>query len=609
MSSEKDNDLGNPTLRSNWPDEPETLEEFETWIDKTREGLLKWLEKTRNDAQEEQAKKEVLQETNEAAECWAKFEPHTDVQTGTIHDDEAQREMEEAMGKQQTSLNSVHKKHQTEIKHEKRMLAESCWEDFLYYQNVWNRKGFRLNKNYFLNKREHDAASEVIGLGKEVRDPNKAKKRVAPRNLDWRDHMIMLYIKFQLGYRKNMPKLIEPENAHRYSQPSRGTTNTALGNGQQRFVHLELRFPRKRRTVPDVTEMEEYSPDSEKAMDDQLIENEEWEPIKWQLDDSSYKALQEVKERKYRSDPRTKALLPRDHVLHHGSTETSFDWPTSFDSAEWGNHAAVTAKRKRYIFEEITGEKSASDEGHNDTNDELPRKRKKIDRRPRYSQTIGDKPGPVFIYDRDKNGTVKFSKQTKEGLGHWEQRMIRQEVFQTNEDGSRIRLPDDHCIQNEFEVHNVRFEDLEDINQQDIRPNKPQEGGEGKELSDDETQDRVTSNKNFAWSGTNNPSQIGKAARRTGRSDNLSAFGIDSDGDESDSDDNGDLFTISYRDGSVAMKSRMSKHASRLLDRLTSELGEFPPLNVEKTLSLVKAGTSYEEIEQEYLIWARLYNE
>lgn len=620
------------------------MEQLETWISNTRDALYIWLQQACDRAEDGPSKTAIASRTKSTDEVWAKFESKTDVQTGTIYEESEQQEMLESMKEEATAHRKVHDKLVTYHRHVERMCAESSWEDFLYYQNVWNRKDFNPFNEFYMTKadrviqeaqikkqKKKAAAKENNEKPKNNEDRSKAEvaqflKKLPPRPVLrvseaetkrlyvhcrlWRNHMIQLYTKHKLAYRKRMPSTIEPDKAHRYSQPPRGTVNKALDSGKQRSTHLELRFPRRKRVVLDTSEVEEHYPKKSKLRENDKIGEEGWECISFELDDEACKRLQHEKEAKNRKDPLTQALRPVDHVLHHGSMDTSFNWPTSFDNPEEGGRIAMTTMRKRYIFENTPCAKDNNDDRTTDMTDGVCRKLRKIQKAPRYKRAVEKKTGIMFYYDSNADGTVVGRDSSGSWMGKWKEGNIEVEKgFETNNKRERIRLPDRYSFQNEFQVHNKGVEDLPNIDLQEFRANRPEEGGQGHELSADEADDYVETNKHFRLSGNNHPTEVESGL---GNGENVrwsSAPVIDSNSHDSESDDEGDLFTLSYNECSGKTDHYTKTSMENFWNRLGRAFGKFPPLTLEKLVGLIEQGTSEEEIEDEYLIWMNLYKD
>ena len=573
--------LLNPTRPENWPPKPKTPKELERWMVQTKGALLEWLTSARGRAQDSPCEKKISEYTKRFDNVWQGFESKTDMQTGTIYKRSDQIQMICVMEEQKQARKQLHESlatwhHYTEYKY-----AEASWEDFLFYQNVWNRKGFDPDQQFYITKIDRDIARRMAKKGEAKAFVTSRADEVAHRNpsaspsvdepwfnkelvddffakyyCEWRNHVIELYIKFKLGYRKHMPEVIDPEIAHRYSQSIRDTTNQSSERGRQRSSHLDAQFPRRKRKNPRAREVEERSVKKTRKAENDRSGSDMWEPIEWRLDDEACKRIQGEKELIYRKDPCTKALLPANHVLHHGCLETSFDWPTSFDSPAWGDSVSVTAIRRKYVFEKIPGAEDISDDKKMYKRNVEGKKIIKLDTRPRYRKVSAKRPRKVFTYGRNDDGTVVGRHRDGYWLGHWEDREIGEEEFEVTGNNIRTRLPARYCIENEFRILIVPAGDLPGFERLDIRPDRPEEGGKRAEWSASEEEDCVSANANFEWSATNNPDQAD--TRSEGEESGSSIFnrGDTSNDNDPGSEVEGDLFTLSYEEYLTTNRAR-----------------------------------------------------
>jgi hypothetical protein len=283
--------LVNPTLPENWPPEPSTSEEFQAWLRLTKAALQKWLTEAAAAAQDTSTANTIRDYTTEADRRWEPFERQTDVETGEIYDEIQRAVMETAAEAEEQRRADLHQQHETWRKFAEYRYAQAAWEDFLYFQNVWNRRNYEPLKIYSetasgrRGARIRRAFEQVMRPeGKEsasdgdVMSKAKAGRKKTTREYGlerapilgtpdqdrmdrthdnwsnepffgvysrWLYHMIGLYTAARLGYRKRVPHVVAPEDAHRYTQPPRGTTPQALRSYVNHGLHLEERFPRK----------------------------------------------------------------------------------------------------------------------------------------------------------------------------------------------------------------------------------------------------------------------------------------------------------------------------------------------------------------------------
>ena len=145
-----------PIHPDNWLPSPNTQAEFEEWILKTTQALKAWLEATQSNFIRENEVVKAFDALNDRiAGAWAKHEPKTDVQTGTMERKDKQR-MRAAMKTLKNEKDKFHKLHRTWYWHVERKHAHMAWEDFLYYQNVWNRRYLDPSKTFYLTARERE---------------------------------------------------------------------------------------------------------------------------------------------------------------------------------------------------------------------------------------------------------------------------------------------------------------------------------------------------------------------------------------------------------------------------------------------------------------------
>jgi hypothetical protein len=105
----------------------------------------------------------------------------------------------------------------------------------------------------------------------------------------------------------------------------------------------------------DVNEVEEIRRHpSSRQKDGVLGRRGKMDPIYWTLDEEAYTEEKEQIEATsgFDANPQTLELLPERHITHHGSTETSFNWSTSFDSPNGDTVIPKTGIKRVYVFDE-----------------------------------------------------------------------------------------------------------------------------------------------------------------------------------------------------------------------------------------------------------------
>jgi hypothetical protein len=640
-------DLVNRTLHVNWSRQsaPTNEDEFEQWMEATKKALLKWLRESRSAAQNEESRRQVIEFNRSAKAEWKKYKALTDVQTGDIHNKGDQDSMEKAMASVKKRRVALHESLGTWHKYVEYRHAQQAWEDFLYYQNVWNRKGDGFKDRYFETAAERRAAEHAknSGGGKQGANrfelvytisgtpgSNDMKRTHLAQNAyekaydTWYPEMIKVFKTFRLGYRKQIPAMLDPKTAHRYTKPPRGTTPDHLLRYRKRIRHLEERFPRRKRKEIDQMEIEEARRRRhERQIDNAQARKGHMEPIHWSIDNDQFQDVwiaQESAERttvnkekvpSFALDKRTKRLLPRDHQLHHGCEETSFDWPTSFESASWGDTLSKTGIRSNVkVYEEVTDE---YDEDTDESVNKKKRKRKqyKHDKsgnkilalsRGRYKMHIVKKPGDVFVCDTDKDSTVLGRDREGSWNGRWTKGEVEEREFELDADGERIPEPEKQILRRVYTTTVISPEEPGVTRRG--RHGEVDDNGEDKmdQLSEDEGIDvdkaRKTST-NYKLSGNENPAQVGNPTVWSDEDDD-----VDSDGsrsEEEESDDEGDLFKQSYEECSGRGKCPKQR-ARELHERLVAEIGILSWWDESKTLAFCKKKTDKAIWEQYALL-------
>jgi hypothetical protein len=552
-----------PIFPDNWPPEPETEAAFEDWLAKTRSALKDWLDRTRRQAQDnEPATAEVAECTAKAGEIWSIYEPITDMQTGTIHDKDENEKMNSAMAQVRTEGRKLHKLHHTWYKHLERRYADMCWEDFLYYQNVWNRKHFVPAKEYFETQAEKDSAklnnketneqedkgrTRSKAKGKTKRQhPKPSKAKASKKNLyrpkedmkipyseddhdgglkrlhfAWHTNMLLLYTRFKLGHRKQIPDAVDPDNAHRYSQSLRGTNSRATSPYQTRSKHLVASFSRRKRKAGQTNE------------------------TTIQIDEEALKRCK--KDDEDRQDPsNTRALLPSGHVTYHGSKASSFDWPTSFEADAWGDQITVVESKKNYLYEQDSNIEDLSETERSRRTDATGRVRQ-IEKKPRYKMIPSKPPRQIeeFVPSRNADGTIK-GRDTKGRMIGTTVKKTKDEMVFKLVNGERVELPPRFAFERTFRVRVKTASEL------GSRKTILADAGKRNELSDSEDEDHPKTSVYYQWSGNANPDRLGGALDEEMESGVESLIGSDPGESEDDSEDDQDVFRKAYEEGIVA---------------------------------------------------------
>jgi hypothetical protein len=640
--------LVNPTLPENWPPEPSTSEEFQAWLRLTKAALQKWLTEAAAAAQDTSTANTIRDYTTEADRRWEPFERQTDVETGEIYDEIQRAVMETAAEAEEQRRADLHQQHETWRKFAEYRYAQAAWEDFLYFQNVWNRRNYEPLKIYSetasgrRGARIRRAFEQVMRPeGKEsasdgdVMSKAKAGRKKTTREYGlerapilgtpdqdrmdrthdnwsnepffgvysrWLYHMIGLYTAARLGYRKRVPHVVAPEDAHRYTQPPRGTTPQALRSYVNHGLHLEERFPRKRRVQIDVNEIEEqYRGNTERARDIDLDGADGMKPICWKINEEAYENLRVDTEVKsgFSTNPRTLRLLPKDHKIHHGSRETTFYWPTSFDSPEWGGDVAVTAVRRGYAYEEISDPKddpSRSKKKRGKSRgykvDEEGEYIRKVEDRPRHKRERRTQQGMEFEHDMLGTG-VAGRDQNDRWIGSYVHGNVSKERWKLDDDDNRIPLPPQYVLQNKFATFIAKGSNI-----RDTRPERHNNLRITDQLSDNEDDSCVDANENFPWSGNMNPEQLGDPWASSDESGDEEGADHPGDSDDDESDDDGDLFLISYRECSKCPKR---ERARLLLESLHAKYDEVPGWTVEEIMRLQNDDDEFENLSDEQI--------
>lgn len=527
-----------------WPEEPTDLNELEThWIPTTKHALLAWLQETRDRARQASDAQRIKPCRYSFDAQWETWRRHADLETGILPEVE-RAAYHGALKPLSEDLKKVHEDLHTWHKHIEFLYAQAAWEDFLYFQNEWNRRGFVSDKDYSETAAEAEAARyEKLRKGT-GRDVSAAEYMVCP-NLSpvadvyykWRDSLISRYAHFGLGSRESIPKRVGPDIAHRYSQPARGTVSLKQEGFRLRHERLKQKFPGRGRrfgkSSPDIATAKDvdkqYPTSNERSGAD----------VGWTLDHAAFSLKKDTTDRAYMDSSETRRLLPKDHVLHHGVLESSFDWPTSFDAEDWGNFIAVTASRRMYVYDEedyISSDGQKKRRFKRDEQNRLIRSTEACG----YMKVRQEKEKTIFVHDLNADGSVK-GRVGNQWIGRDKtvlvDEYINDPLFDHPEPNIRYRS------RNEFKI--VVIKAPPDWRKA-TRYQRHEQADKGlssedcvDQLSDTEAPDCVNFNVNFCRSGNVN-GQSGTSEAEAGLAEDEL---VDTD---DDSDDEDDPFTRSY---------------------------------------------------------------
>lgn len=540
MTTVNQDPIPHPLNIVNWPQAPKTLQDLEQqWLPATRANLHRWLKDATARAQDETARSQIHKYTEAVAAAWQNLEPEADLETGVLPSDSAVHQ-DAAMKTSLERLAQAHQSLETSKTTQELRWAQAAWEDHLFYQNSWNRRGFT------------PPNQEKSGAG--ITSSTQETSSTEQLYWSWKYDMIGWYHMLGLGNRENMPDLVGVDSAHRYSQSIRGTTQIRTKSYRRRHDYLQSKFAAVKRTKPNseqgaaanvtVTVDESLRNSSE-------VEGEESEEnTAWTLDEAAFVQKKNRIDSKYLDDPKTKTLLPSDHALHHGALETSFDWPTSFDDDEGDDSIAVTAKKRKYVYEteqyqDIKGRtrrrRKKDAEGHHIRSRETCGYR-------RVGQTMQVE---SFIHNLNEDGSVHGRNEN----GIWGGQQGQKSIMEYELEGG-AREPDlRYRIQNKFKVVKVKapWPIVTRYQRHVHASNKLGAGADndpsGKssnsdseadddpldQLSDAEAHDCIKSNPNFRHSGN----EMGIAASYNTK---LAVVG----NEDYESDDDGDAFRSSY---------------------------------------------------------------
>ncbi|KAF2036455.1 hypothetical protein EK21DRAFT_52110 [Setomelanomma holmii] len=593
--------LLNPTRRVNWPTDPETEEELLIWMESIKQTLLNWMNEAKARAEDQDVKGVINSVTKSTQKTWEPFKDQIDVQTGSIFDTAEQRRMDTAMRASKVIEENIHKTHGTWYKSREYMYAQAAWEDFLYYQNVWNRRGLIPDRQYSETPAEK---ATVVSPARQSRQTRGKKGRSfviltpslgtpgaksfgrfdgSPYNqpfLDWIEHIVGLFRRYNVGYRKRAPPIVGPTNAHRYSQPPRGTTPQILSNCRKRLRHLEEKFPRKRRALVDQNEKEE-----DRCTEEQRAENDKQEregnmqAIVWSLDPSVCQAEKQRRQTEsgYDRNVRTRKLLPTKHETHHSCREISSDWPTSYESQTSASTISRTIVRRVPAYEmEKNTENDGADEKQAKDSD-TPRYKRDDAGNPIPKMTSGrhkrqavKNEGRVFEYDTHSDGTILGRGRGGDWQGSWENRVVNEEEWELDAELQRIPETPLPAQTNIFTTVVLAK------GGRAARAERNRTAGVTNQLSDDEDEAQTKPSTNYRLSGNANPTQVGNPTN-TGTGGDLN--------DDEESDDENDLFRKAYEEASGTGEDPILRRARELFAEMVAESGTMAAVRC-KRLSL-----------------------
>jgi hypothetical protein len=541
---------------------------------KVKADLLEWLKQARTQVLGCAKTQLAIKKHNEHVETiWHHHKHGTDIETGVVDSEDRtyHSRMVTAMNKLQDTGNKLHVRLETWPKHVERKFADEAWEDFHYYQNVWNRRYFDPTSTYFETKSEKDAAKKNEKCKPQVVPiiPQSTRINVALKSQDdfgdyawlycnWRNHMINLYIRFKLGYRKQIPEVVSPEDAHRYSQPPRGTIKRELELYDDRHKHLEVCFPRRRgrRNVENGSdgdkEVEEnYPPKDTFEQDEEAERRDHMDTIAWYLDDKAVNKLKLLKEEessrrdsKASEEETTEVLVPVGHVLHHGSLETSFYWPTAFDAADQDNIIGLTINRKRYLYENVSNVRALNKKEMANRTNEKDGQVKKVEEGTWYHKVqSGTKVINGFQHDLDSEGNVLGRDRDNKWRGRVVTKTVPRMVYERVRRTKRVPLSPRYQFFREFGVRSKTVTELQGSRRENLKSKRKMN-----EISDDEEEDCTKENRNFEWSGNANANEVGANGLTNENGQGKMMPGGRSNGEDEESDDEGDLFRQSYEE-------------------------------------------------------------
>ncbi|OAL53756.1 hypothetical protein IQ07DRAFT_503141 [Pyrenochaeta sp. DS3sAY3a] len=614
---ERDHFLGSFKTKKIWVEPKDKVEFEEEWMRKMKKELLSWLKSAKNRARDKNVASELEKFTRNCDSSWKKYEPLCDIQTGKIYDPVKQKELQTLVEKEQEDRSQIYAKHEVYFKELDFMLAQSAWEDFLYYQNAWNR---RFGKNpatkdlydvtdaEMKEKDEMRAVAQQLGKveGQTRRDPRKAPPygRVLEEGDQfekhyavWRNHIISVFRKFKLGYRQETPNRVGPQTAHRYSQTVRNSSRMTTPDYLKRKTHLNDRFPPQRRipfipgnveeihTDPWFTDILKY------AKPNQLVPNDAQPDVK------RFQALRESYERK-QSKSSIASLRENGHVLHHGFTESSWDWPTSYESRDWGNEFAIVGVKRTPVFQEEENQEEENAPASTSTQvryklDQNKNPIPKVDTQKRYKMKSTSKPSQVFHLQTNNDGTVAGRDRRLRWRGTLGDGVVFVEDFELDEKNQRIPLDSLPIQRIEYSTAIVTpgsppLTRRERLEQQYLQY----------EHSEDEDASFVPLDPNWSRSGNMkiNASEVEEGSGGEAE---------DGPSGDSDSDSDRDLFRQSYK---KAVSTRKAKALQQSIRQDAEQSEQYPHFRLSTAVEALTRGLPEELLRAEWQAQLDIWN-
>lgn len=455
--------LVNPTRKSNWPPQPSSREEFQVWMEQTKEALQTWLREAQDRARYPETKKDIDAYNARALQEWQSFEIQTDEQTGTIWNPPDQERMEQQMELLNEERATLHHNNETYVRSIEYSAAQAAWEDFLFYQNVWNRRNERTGIPLRVREPKKTESQEAVvkpksNLGKEAQnfirgtegqDSLTRFSEKPPRGNYfnywevWSTAIVSTFREFEHGYRKKAPEFIDPSNAHQYYQPPRGTIFRNGGTTKKRRNRFRERFPRKKLKATEYHENEEGFRRFEvpARASPSAFRKKDLTHINWSIDKDTVEDHMRQKEEKNRH------VRDADVGLHQACLEKSSDAQTSFESHLWGNTVSRTCMLKELVSDTTTSlvqsseqHDSAESSGGTDPMVNAASSAAMPVEKPRYKAKISMKVPRNFNLARTQEGKVRRPKKGQPFGGAWEDEKQEQECleFELN-NGERIK--------------------------------------------------------------------------------------------------------------------------------------------------------------------------
>jgi hypothetical protein len=204
---------------------------------------------------------------------------------------------------------------------------------------------------------------------------------------------------------------------------------------------------------------------------------------------------------------------------------------------------------------------------------------------------IVKKPGDVFVYETDKDGTLLGRDREGNWNGTWTKGEAKEREFELNADGERIPKPEKQILRRVYTT-TVITPEQPGVTRRG-RHEEVDDNGEDRmdQLSEDEGTDREEArkaSKNYKLSGNANPAQVGNPTVWSDEDEDIDSNG--SENEEEESDDEGDLFKQSYEECSGRGKCPKQR-ARELHERLVAEIGILSWWDESKTLAFCKKKT------------------